>query len=114
LLLFPNLKRHVANIGSETDNGTNAVIRVAIQVVDNIASRVVLGSIGCPIQVPWMRVQIDQSGHHGFTRQIDLNPTSWEFKFPFFPDPSKSFILDDKRRILEKPTIANDQTSAFE
>src|SRR5688572_29455689 len=73
-----NLKWQLAKVGTHRLARRNTEVSEAMQMVDNVLARVVLGPAGQVVHVADMRVRIDQRGNDGLAGQVHPRRTWWD------------------------------------
>src|SRR2546422_9656743 len=94
--LVAKLEGHLAEIGPHGLSRRDTEVREAVQVVEDVLARVVLGAAREMFHVADVRMSVDERGDHGLTGQIDAARAGRRQDLSFAPAAGESAGLDEK------------------
>ena len=97
---IPHLKWQLAKVGPHRLARRHTEVGEAMQVVENVLARVVLGPAAEVFHVADVRVRIDQRGNHGLAGQVDPRRARRRRHVALPADARESVVFDDKRGSL--------------
>ena len=113
--LLPDLKRQDAPARAGFEDSGHAVIRKAVELVDEVAGRVVLRREGRTVAVAEMHVRVHERRHHRLAGEIYPPRTRGRRQGTLRADLREASVLDDERGVLDRrAVIAGDQARALE
>ena len=110
-LLTPHLQRDLFPVASGGNDRAHTVVRVTIQVVDEVVTREVLGSPTGVFLPAKMCMRVDESRHHRPTRQVHHRRAGRHIQFTrSSAHGGDDVTLHNKSGVLDDSTVAHDQT----
>ena len=109
LLVLPDVAPRVAGVRTQRDDYAHPVVRVAVQVVDDVLAGIVRGVVGQPpdvsVQVHQRRhdvsVQVHQRRHDGLAAQVDDGCSGRHLDLGLRSDRGDGAVVDDQARRLD-------------
>src|SRR4029079_6725920 len=98
-LVFTNLECGVAGIDAFGNDGADAEVERAIEVVDDRLAAVVLRAVGGALLKARMRVDVDERRHHRLAGEIDPHRARRCFHIVSASDACDGAVLDDEGRL---------------
>ena len=90
-----NVLPHVTDVSAQRHDDTDSVIRIAVEVIDNVVSCVVSGVVGeTPLKAD-MTVEVDQCWHHCLTGKVNHGRASWRSHRALGTDVSNHTVVND-------------------
>ncbi len=108
---------HVPPVEAHAQRGRNAVVRVALQVIDHALARVTLfgGDVGFLIRPTEMVMGIDERGDDRLAGQIDTRGTGGQWNLALPADSGECGSFDEKRgAVYRSAAITRDEPRSFE
>ena len=113
--LVPQLIRQVAWIRASAHDKSDAVVRVAVQVIHHVLTRVVLGRVSQSFLKPNVTVKIDECGHDGLAGQVHARRTRRDLDFSLLADARDRVLFNQECAVLDwRPAVAHDDPRTFE
>ena len=101
-LIPPDVAPHVAGVGAERDDDAHPVIRVAVQVVDDVLAGVVRGVVGQPALEADVTVEVDERRHDRLAGQVDHGGAGRRLDIVQRSDRDDDALIDDQPRRLDR------------
>ena len=94
----------------------DSVIGEALQMIDQVLARegrLRHGVVGYVLKSE-MTVEIDQCGHHGFAREVDVSGAGGDLQLASGADTGEVIVLDDEDGVLDgRAAVAGDEARSF-
>ena len=114
LLSLLKLEGLLGRAAADRLRGADAVERLALQVVEDVARRVVLRTPRCVAFVSDVHVYVDHRGHDRLARQLDASRTSGRRHAALRTKRHDAAVFDHERPVLyRRAAIPCDQPAAF-
>ncbi len=112
-LCLLQLRHERLRIAAGGENGAETVVRVTLEVVDQILAPIVFGAPGLGALETEVGVPVDQGGNHRFSREVDDFEVS-PGRLGAWADGADAPLLDQDRGLIEHAAVADDDARVFE
>ncbi len=113
--LVPQSVRQLTRIGAGAHHRHDAVIQVAIQVIDDVLARVVVGGERQALQIADVPVQRNDARNYRLAGKVDPGRTSWGSNVAAAAHGSDASIFDEDCSVLDRRTaIADDHPGTLQ
>ncbi len=101
---------------AEAHGGRHSVVRVALQVLDQVLPRVVLLAAGPVLHVREadVLVCVDEGRNHRLSRQVHAHGPRRGLPLPLLAHPGEPAPLDQEGRALDRASVTYDEPRPFE
>ena len=113
-LRLPDLEGDLLAVAAGGDDCPDAVVGVAVQVVDEVLAGEVLRAPARVALPAEMRVRVDERRHHGMAGQVDDGRLRRRLHLAGVPDPHDAIAADQERGVFDDASVSDDHASAGE
>ena len=110
----PDLEGGLLQVAAGGDDGADAVVGVAVQMVDEVLAGEVPGAPARVLLPAEMGMGVDERRHHRAPGQVDDRRLGRRRHLAGVPDPHDQTVADDERGLLDDAAVTNDHAGARE